>query len=157
MEKPNLKQRLSVFLLRFLLAPVELKIFAFFSSTLFFLDIIINIFELKELDELIIPITGWLISFPYMMGLFFAFYILIIRDKKQRTNARNAIVFMMALSVLAGFRDMLTFDGNNTGNPYLDRSIWRPVWQIAIPALWILLLLFSPRIKKYCKVENPTT
>ena len=131
-------------------SPIELKIFISFSFLVFILDIILDTIGSKELKESIIPITGWSISSPYstcaMIGFLFVSGL-----TKNAFWIRNLLILMLTTSIIFGVISFIGSGGEYySTNPYLRVSQWRPIWTMVIPAFWILVL-FSPRIKKYCQ------
>jgi hypothetical protein len=98
----------------------------------------------KEIGEVIVPITGFTLM-PYFVTL-----IITVNQLSRNKKLTNYNIGVLAFYILFNSIQSLTIgdDYNDFNNPYLKISPWRPVWTIALPALWILILL-SPRIKKY--------
>jgi len=133
----------------FFASPIELKIFILFSILVLILDLVLNSFISKELKESIVPITGWTMSAFYSTCAIIGFFF-ILGLARNAFRVRNLLLLMLISIVIFG---AISFIGSNgayySSNPYLRVSQWRPIWTMAIPAFWILVL-FSPRIKKYC-------
>jgi hypothetical protein len=139
----------------FFASPIELKIFISFSFLVLILDIILNTFGSKELKESIIPITGWNMSTFYSTCAIIGFFF-ILGLARNAFRIRNILILMLIFIILFGIYSFTESNGAYySPNPYLSVSQWRPIWTMAIPALWILVL-FSPRIKKYCLFLNET-
>ena len=139
---------------RFLAAPLELKAYALFSVIVTILGIALPIVGPKKLWEAIVPFTGWSPALGYMFGLFFTFALIYI--KSPQSCLRFGIIAPLALQIIFGLFIQATHSVNSFNNPYLTVSPWQPVWTVAIPALWIAILL-SPRMNRFGKeiVKSP--
>ena len=136
---------------KFSAAPLELRVFATFSVLVTILGVALPIFGPKQLWEAIVPFTGWTPGLGYMFGLFFTFAL--IYSKSPPFALRFGIIAPLVLQIIFGLLMMAMSPAKNFGNPYLTVSPWRPVWTVAIPALWIALLL-SPRISRFGKAPD---
>ena len=139
------------FYTRFSAAPLELRAFAVFSVLVAILGTALPIFGPKHLWEAIVPFTGWTPALGYMFGLFFTFALIYM--KSPLWVLRFGIIAPLVLQIIFGLLMMAMSPAKNFGNPYLTVSPWRPVWTVAIPALWIALLL-SPRISRFGKAPD---
>ncbi len=133
---------------KFRQAPIEIQIFAIFSAfvTLFGYTIVF----FKEINEKIIPYTGWGISTTYSFALIFVYsYIFGYSGKRISLNRLKISVFLfMAIHMLAGFSGITESSGRKfETNPYLAVSEYRYVWVLIVPLFWILLFAFSPNLK----------
>jgi len=130
-------------------APIELKIFFLFSVLVSLIDIYLSFIGPRELKESLLPFTGWQISGGYFLCAIFGF-ILILGYSTKPSFTRNIILFLLCNSIFWGTISFITSIGADSfNNPYLTVSAWRPIWTIAIPAIWIAILL-NPRINRYC-------
>jgi hypothetical protein len=131
-------------------APLELNVFLIFSFVATVISLTIEIFCSRAFNLSIFPITGWSIHMPYIVTFYLMFNSMVRTSKPWSTKIEapyNNILFLL-LYVGINVVSMLTWDGDDNGNPYLIRSPWRPIWTIALPVFWAIILL-SPRIKKY--------
>jgi hypothetical protein len=96
----------------------------------------------KSIQEMIVPFTGWVPSMPYMFGLIFTSYMVFGRDRGF--HVRQGIIGSLVLYLVLGVIDYFSPRQPDFGNPYLIYSPWRPVWTVAIPLAWILLLVLAP-------------
>jgi hypothetical protein len=136
---------------RFSAAPLELRVFATFSILVTILGGVLPIFGPKHLWEAVVPFTGWMPGLGYMFGLFFTFAL--VYKQSPLLGLRLGIIAPLALQIIFGLMVMAKTSANNFGNPYLTVSPWQPVWTVAIPALWIALLL-SPRMRRFGKMRD---
>lgn len=130
-------------------APLEFLLF-FWFSVLVFVFSVLSIYVFPESFKLAIyPYTGWLAGFNY---IFIVISTLAVFSAKRPISSLISFhkIFLLFLFVLAAFGvfEMYTYTGEFEGNPYLHHSPWRPVWTIAVPQFWILILL-SPRVRNY--------
>jgi len=133
----------------FTASPIQLQSFFVFCALVTVLGYLIQPFLSDNINGIIIPITGWNMAIPYsfnliVMGSFF----INPKSTNRKLNIQYSNILMLAIPIVFGLFDLLTWRGGYEGNPYLFRSPWRPVWTIAIPIVWIVVML-SPRIKKY--------
>ena len=85
-----------------------------------------------ELRSAIVPHTGWIGIYLYMF--FFILSVLLILS--QRSQLRKHMVF--------GFAILFIY-----GNPYLTYGTYKPIWDIAIPLMWAVVLSSKP-VKAFC-------
>ncbi len=138
-----------IFKSNFSLAPIELRLFFIFSFAVTLVALFIKIVASKEFYESIIPTTGWQIFMPYAVTFLATLYQIRrshILGKRMRSRYFN--ILFLALYILLNTLEIVFLSDNDSNNPYLMVGPLRPYWSIVIPALWILVL-FSPRIKKY--------
>lgn len=96
----------------------------------------------QSLRERVIPYTGWSLSSVYLFALFFAVVALIKRDGRMR---RLVLMFPL-LQLGIGLLLWLGEGARESSNPYLQISLWRPLWTVLVPILWLGLLgLMRPR------------
>jgi len=134
-------------------APLELKAFCLFATTATILSILL-FFTSRNLQQSIVPITGWAAAMGYTFGLFFIYALIFSTNKKvQKIKIRRGIVGPLVLYILFGIFNLLTYNTQNSGNPYLTISKWQPIWTILIPLFWIALLM-SSRVTKYCRATS---
>ncbi|MCX6231221.1 MAG: hypothetical protein NTZ33_06725 [Bacteroidetes bacterium] len=135
----------------FISAPIELKIFFFFSLLVSLIAFVIQIFCSKHFIESIIPITGWSLPISYPNCVIVCSALLFVPIKKNLIFVRNILIFLLLINIVAEAYQFLSLEKADfvNPNPYLRMSEWRPLWVFIIPSFWIFVLL-SPRIKRYC-------
>jgi len=139
----------SSFSARFTSAPFQLQIFFVFCVFVTVFGYLIQPFLPDGIKESIIPITGWNMAVPYSFNsIVIGSFLLNPKTINRKLNIQFGNILMLAIPIIFGLFDLVTWSGGYEGNPYLFRSPWRPVWTLAIPIIWIVVLL-SPGIKKY--------
>ena len=116
-------------------------------------------FYAPRLNAAIIPYTGWSALSWYLFTLFFAVAAILTPQRKQMIHA---VAALLGLAVLFGALD--TFNHTigpeartpDFGNPYLIYHPYRPVFTVALPLSW-LLLLNSPFMSKWIKTSNESS
>ena len=131
---------------RFLAAPLELRIYAVFSIFVSLAGMALPIFGPRKVWETLVPFTGWSPAIGYMLGLYFT--LALIYTKIPAGRLRIGVLAPLALQILFGWQAMGKAPTPNFGNPFLIVSPWRPVWTIALPAIWMVVML-SPRITRF--------
>lgn len=130
-------------------APLEFQAFFAFCILITVYGVLIHPFLPQGIRESTIPITGWNIFVPYGFNLTILYSFLINPGKyRGHLGIQYGNILLLAITIAFGIFDLITWKGGFEGNPYLHRSPWRLVWKIAIPLIWIVVLL-SPRVKKY--------
>lgn len=139
----------SSFLSNFSIAPIDLKAFLVFCFIIPISGLVVQFAFPKEITDTIIPVTGW------NMGLLYGFNLIITVGPMRNPNGRKGVLTMqygncllLAIMLLFGVTDLVTYNGGYEGNPYLSHSPLRWIWTIATPTFWMLIIL-SPRIKNY--------
>ena len=130
-------------------APIELWLFGFFALIVTLIDFGSTLLGFTKFRETIIPLTGWLPCMAYMFSFYPVISLILKLKIKNAIIMRNVIIVNLFLGIAYGSKDIFINDLNYYNNPYLDVSKWRPFWTMIIPFVWILIM-FSPRIKKYC-------
>jgi hypothetical protein len=164
---------------RFSEAPLALRAFAIFSSFIIVLQFSLLFFGSKNVQDSLVPITGWNPSFGYMFGLYFTFALIFMRLPRRDTRPlfltgvwqpwiwryinwlrlrratrpysflRSGFILPLVLQMLFGAWTAMTYDGIDYGNPYLRVNPWQTLWTVGLPALWILVL-YSPQMNRFC-------
>ena len=130
-------------------APIELKAFCLFATIVTILSILL-LFANSNLRRSIVPITGLPFAIGYSFGLYFIYAVIFSSNKSiRRIKIRYGILMPLVLSILLGGFNLLNYNTQNFGNPYLTISKWQPIWTILIPLFWIILLM-SKRVTRFC-------
>lgn len=98
----------------------------------------------RQLHERATPFTDWVPSMSYAFSLYSGFSAL-------NGNARNRswVPLFPAMQVALGLLSWFGLGGARPSpNAFLRISPWRPLWTIALPLVWVALLLaVKPRAK----------
>jgi hypothetical protein len=124
-------------------APPQIQWFALFSVIVCAADLWLTFAGPRHVKAMIIPFTGWSASTPYLFGLFWVFYLMF--SPHRRGVHRLGLFAPLLISIVFGLLRLLQPRGEDFGNPYLQVSVWQPVWTIVIPAVWVVLLLLAPK------------
>ncbi len=125
-------------------APYDLILFFFFALTVvtfsFYLD-----YDTK-LDRQLVPYLGWGFSNGYFFPAFYIPLMLIMSKASEKVTLillRGVILSLMLLQVYNGVEDYLnaTPEAYTIHNPYLRYDALTPIYTIAVPSFWALLML----------------
>jgi hypothetical protein len=127
-------------------APYDLIVFFLFALAIVTFSFYLQLDCNKELKASLIPYTGWLFGNCYM---FPAFYIplMLIASKASEIKTlillRGCVLLLMLLQVYDGIRDYLSAMPEDyvNPNPYLRYDALTPIYTIAVPSFWGLLML----------------
>jgi hypothetical protein len=97
----------------------------------------------RHLQEQVVPYTGWVPSMCYAFSIYSAFSAL----RTGNARDRNAVLLMPGVQAAFGVIHWFGMGGARASEiPFLQISAWRPLWTIALPLVWIALLVtFKPR------------
>jgi thiol-disulfide isomerase/thioredoxin len=98
-----------------------------------------------SLDRLgpFIPYVGGVPAAPYQITCFLAIYYCIAQQRKILYLIASPLLFYLCIGVVDVFKPAL----EHFGNPWLMVSPWRPLWSIALPAFWLMIVLRTLRWK----------
>ena len=132
-------------------APKELLIFVFFSlvtTLLFVYSFTLIDEEFEAFKSFLVPHMGWSGDFIYVTFLAGGVSLLFTRKEK----VRKLILFMFSLLLLFGIYNLYAkYGAVDYGNPFLTYGTFRPVWEIALPIIW-MYLLSRKKVRDYCNV-----
>lgn len=132
--------------------PLDIKLLLFFSFLITILSIYISLDSNKDLYESIVPYTGWIPGQDYRHILFFiVFYSFTIRNhQKSILFIRGMSAVFIGTSLYRGISDWTTIlpDDFTNPNPYLRYDSLRPLFTIALPLFWVLIITGS-QLKDY--------
>jgi len=123
-------------------ARPEIVLFGLFAIPVCAADMWLTFVGPQTIKAATVAFTGWNASMPYLFGLAFAFSLVFGRDHNFRL--RLGIVGPLLVYVVFGVIEYALPRGQDFGNPYLQVSPWRPVWTVALPAIWSIVLLLAP-------------
>lgn len=111
----------------------------------------------KELKAALVPYTGWGFGNGYLFPLFYIpFMLFSSRASETKTLAllRCTVLLLMLLQVYDGIRDYLSATPEDyvNSNPYLRYDTLTPIYTIAIPAFWSLLMVLM-LVRAYVKYK----
>lgn len=137
--------------------PFDIVFFFLFAFAISVLSFYLNLDMNKKLKATLIPYTGWGFGNGYLFILFFIpFSLLSFKGTVAKTLRflRIVIILIMLLQLYQGVRDWLQVTPENyaNSNPYLRYDTLTPIYTIAVPSFWILVmavaLLWNLRKKK---------
>ena len=122
------------------------------------ISLIIAVFDRvtpTHLQELLMPYMGWVPSMCYSFSLYFAFSALLTGNARMR----KSVLIFPAMQVAFGIVSWMAQGGPRASdNPYLRISEWRPLWTIALPLVWLVLLAFvKPQAAETASLTTPHT
>lgn len=129
-----------------ILLPTDLKLFFWFSATIFTLCSLISIFAWEKLYEEIIPYTGWSPGFIYGIMAYVAVKNTSTeRDENTLSNfekIRYQILILLGFAFIQGLWNWLdsTPEYYTHSNPYLRYEPSRPIYTIFLPLFWIVVI-----------------
>ncbi len=121
--------------------PIQLKAFFVFCFLVSSFEILIFLLLPKSFKESIIPVTGWLPSFPYIAVFVYMMHSLGNSNGFNRKHAVNYSLTILIIVIVFGIYDIKNYKGLFQDNPYLYHSPYRPIWTVGVPAFWILVLI----------------
>ena len=126
--------------------PLGLIALLIFSAASTIFSVYHYFYASDELRAIIVPHVGWIGTYIYFMFFMFSILLVVSRQTKLRKN----IVFGFLLLTCYGIFNYYVSQGrDNYGNPYLTYGAYKPIWDIVIPLLWLVVLTSKP-VKKYC-------
>jgi hypothetical protein len=138
--------------------PYDIIVFFIFCFTIsvfsFYLRLDIN----KELKSSLMPYTGWGFGRGYMSAmLFIAIGLMSSKSSISRTLQflRIIVIILMSINVYDGVQDWLriTPEDYTNPNPYLRYDTLTPIYTIATPLFWIIVMILS-LIWNYFKIKK---
>ncbi len=130
---------------RFKHAPLILRAFTIYAVGMSVLGLAPLFW--RALSALITPYTGWGLM-NYWFIIFFAISTCINNQRKQVFSLVGILIIIILHGVYEGWlNDFGQGIPRHADNPYLMYSPYRPLVTIAMPILWILLLLSPPMLR----------
>jgi hypothetical protein len=122
-------------------------VFALLASVLF-----LSGFFARELQETIVPFTGWVGLSYYMYTLYFAKVAMFTPNRKPVYGVALLLGFAIVFGGLEAYQHLWGSKAGriDNGNPYLIYHPARPAITVALPAFWLALLI-SPSMKRWIK------
>jgi hypothetical protein len=102
--------------------------------------------------EALAPYIGGSLSMPYMFSLFFAWSAIFAPkdDVRSRRAVMAAPVGMLLLYAAFGAGEYLWLRHlPDFHNPYLSANPWQPVWTVALPLAWALVIGGGDALRKH--------
>ncbi|PWA06906.1 hypothetical protein [Flavobacterium psychrotolerans] len=125
-------------------SPLDLKLLFLFSFLMTIASIYIHLGSNKDLYRSIIPYTGWSPGQEYLSLLFFIPFF-----SQNITNLQKSIILtrrlsaaLLGISLISGiiFWTLVSPEDYTNPNPYLRYDSLTPIFTIALPLFWILIL-----------------
>lgn len=127
--------------------PLDIKLFLVFSFAITLISYFINFESNKDLYESIIPYAGGSPGREYKMIFFFIIlYSYIFRNhQKKLLIIRVMSVIYLVFSLYDGISDWTTIlpEDYTNPNPYLRYDSLSPLFTIALPLIWIVVITCS--------------
>lgn len=128
--------------------PFDIIAFFLFSMTVVTLSFYLRLDFNKELKTSLMPYTGWGFGRGYMFLLFFVPLILFsskTTESKTLAILRVFILISMLMECFNGVQDyiQITPEDYTNPNPYLRYDTLTPVYTIAVPFFWSLLMTIA--------------
>ena len=138
--------RLKNFKQYFLAIPTGILSLMFFSTIATILSAIDMVLDNRALHEQVVPHTGWIGMHIYYFALLMTVILITTKNNKVR---RTLISLFLYLTAMGAYIMVTSLDQVGHSNPYLRYTYFRPIWEIAIPIMWALVLS-SRSSKKFC-------
>jgi len=125
--------------------PFDIIAFYLFAIAVSFFSFYLNLDSNKNLKASLMPYTGWGFGRGYLfLILTISLSLFTYRVSVARTlrNSRIFIIIIMLLNVYEGIEDWrsITPEDYTNPNPYLRYDTLTPVYTIAVPLFWALLM-----------------
>ncbi|NOT93736.1 hypothetical protein [Ferruginibacter sp.] len=127
---------------KFSQAPMELKVFAIFAAVVSVMQLVVAFILPREFFSWYAKNFSSITGSNYMTVLIMLMFLIYIPDTKKRTIFRFAIAVILLIGI-AGNSVVFSIEGLY--------NYPRIIFTIVVPAFWILLMLFSPAINRFCK------
>ncbi len=128
-------------------APLVLQVYLCFVAVVPVLSLVLAF--IPPINSHIVPYTGWAGAFLYANTFYFVFAAIVHGPRKAVYAAPGMIGLFLGFGVIELIQH-LWVEYRDFGNPYLEFNPLRPVFTIAFPAGWILLLL-SPSVRRWVR------
>lgn len=127
---------------KFSQAPLELKVFAIFAAAVSVMQFVVVFILPGEVFSWYSKNFRTITGSNYMTVLIMLICLIYIPNTKKRTIFRFAIVAIMLIAI--------------AGNLFvysIEKSVNYStiIFTLVVPVFWILLMLFSPAINRFCK------
>lgn len=127
--------------------PLDIKLLLLFSIVMTLISVFIRLDSNQDLYQSVIPFIGWSPGREYKMIFFFIIlYSYIFRNHKKRLLfIRGICIYFIGFSLYDGISDWITVlpDDYTNSNPYLRIDPIRPIFTIALPLFWIIVITGS--------------
>lgn len=103
-----------------------------------------------DLNEKLVPLTGWEGLFRYSFTLFFALLAMSKPHRKSVGGITGLLAVFVALGCFDTYQHLWGYwaERDDFGNPYLMYHPARPVITVLLPGVW-LVLLNSPSMRRW--------
>jgi hypothetical protein len=127
--------------------PLDIKLLLLFSTLMTLASKFIHLESNKDLYKTIIPYTGWSPGQYYFMFIVFIIIWSYTIKNQQRSILllRGYFIFTFGVHLLYGITDWnsVSPEAYTNPNPYLRYDSLRPLFTIALPLFWILIITGS--------------
>lgn len=127
--------------------PLDIKLLLLFSIVMTLISVFIRLDSNQDLYQSVIPFTGWSPGRDYRMIFFF----IILYSYTFRNHQKKLLIIRVMSVIFIGFpfyygiSDWITVlpDDYTNSNPYLRIDPIRPIFTIALPLFWIIVITGS--------------
>jgi hypothetical protein len=127
---------------KFSQAPMELKVFAIFAVIVSIMQFVIVFILPREVFSWYSKNFRAITGSNYMTVLIMLICLIFLPNTKKRTVFRFAIIAIMLIGIAGNIIIFSTEQWSNYSTI---------IFTLVVPVFWILLMLFSPAINKFCK------
>ena len=123
------------------------KTFFWFGACAVVIDLTLTLIPgLLPLHKLLVPVTGWVGSAPYIFAIgMWPGLLDRIGPRMDGPELRRHLKFSAGLlffyAAFGAFMFARGGGGDETWNPWLRVSPWQPLWTVLVPAVWAAVLL----------------
>ncbi len=128
-------------------APLEMVLFLVFAVAVSVGESWLTFLGPKQWREAAYPYTGGTGIMPYGFCIFFAWQM--IFKASDRPQVQRTIPLLLLLGASFGVFSYLMRPRVNFHNPYLTVSPWQPLWTVALPLAWAVILSICPTIRRH--------
>ncbi len=133
-------------------APIEVRAFMWFSFVTVVVEVVL-LGGLSDLRDSLNPYLGRDSAFIYLCGAPIAMSLCRTREIRLRSILLAAIILWIVMTLVRFWSHP-----QRAGETDPSRMVGpvQLIWTVGIPLIWILVLL-SPRVKRYCSVTDVVT
>lgn len=134
---------------RFSAAPIELKAFSIFAAAITIIHIGLIFRISRELLSWYGKEFGIVTGAGYIGALIFVFFLICHTKGSKPFILRIAIISQLIFTM--GIMGLHPLGSIDDGGKFTNYDYWELIWSFIIPIFWILVIMFSPRVSKFCK------
>jgi len=124
----------------------EVAAFAAFSSVITLSSFWLTFAGPMRWQEAAAPYTGGSLAMPYMCSLYFAWSAIFTPENTPKARLAP-VAFLLFYAVFGAGEYLYLMHLPDFHNPYLSANPWQPVWTVALPVAWALVIGGGQAIK----------